>query len=114
MFLPSLPGWDGLHPLVVHFPIALLLVAPVFVVLGLVLPRAGRGFLVGALVLPRLLRRPEKPGLTTVLTLGFLVAYLYATTVLANAAHAGGQLVHAHGVHAKVAPANVVSDGDDR
>ncbi len=32
---PPFPSWDGLHPLIVHFPIALLLVAPLFVVLGL-------------------------------------------------------------------------------
>lgn len=30
---PPLPAWDGLHPLVVHFPIALAFVAPLFVVL---------------------------------------------------------------------------------
>lgn len=33
--LPRLPDWDGLHAFVAHFPIALLLVAPVFVLLGL-------------------------------------------------------------------------------
>ncbi|MEN1679035.1 MAG: DUF2231 domain-containing protein [Planctomycetota bacterium] len=33
--LPALPpSWDGFHPLVVHFPIALLAVAPIFVLLG--------------------------------------------------------------------------------
>ena len=31
---PPIPSWDGLHPLIVHFPIALLLVAPLLVVLG--------------------------------------------------------------------------------
>ncbi len=36
--LPPWPGWDGLHPLVIHFPIALLLTAPVFVVLAIVWP----------------------------------------------------------------------------
>jgi len=51
MSLPPIPDWDALHPLIVHFPIALLLVAPLFVVIGLVLPRSGRGFLVAALVL---------------------------------------------------------------
>ncbi len=33
--LPPPPPVEGLHPLIVHFPIALLLVAPVLVVLGL-------------------------------------------------------------------------------
>ena len=33
--LPPIPGWYELHPLVVHFPIALLLIAPLFVLLGL-------------------------------------------------------------------------------
>jgi uncharacterized membrane protein len=47
---PPLPSWDGLHPLIVHFPIALLIVAPLFVVLGIVL-RRGRSFLWAALLL---------------------------------------------------------------
>ena len=50
--LPPIPAWDALHPLVVHFPVALLLVAPILVLLGLVLePKRGRGLLVAALVL---------------------------------------------------------------
>ena len=48
---PPWPGWDGLHPLVIHFPIALLLVAPLFVLLGAVMPRRGRAFSVTALIL---------------------------------------------------------------
>jgi uncharacterized membrane protein len=47
---PPLPAWDGLHPLIVHFPIALLLIVPLFVLLGLV-PRVGPGFRLAALVL---------------------------------------------------------------
>ena len=34
-----LPIWNTLHPLTVHFPIALLLVAPLFILAGIVLPR---------------------------------------------------------------------------
>jgi len=50
--LPPVPSWDGLHPLIIHFPIGLLLVAPVFILLGaLVEPRRGRMFLIAALVL---------------------------------------------------------------
>jgi uncharacterized membrane protein len=30
------PGWDGLHRLIAHFPIILLLVAPLFVIMGAV------------------------------------------------------------------------------
>ena len=48
---PPIPAWDGLHPLIVHFPIALLLVAPVLVVLGLVFSKSSRGFFLSALVL---------------------------------------------------------------
>lgn len=50
--LPPIPSWDGLHPLVVHFPVALLLVAPLLVLVGLMLkPERGRGLLLSALVL---------------------------------------------------------------
>ena len=48
---PPIPTWDGLHPLVVHFPIALLRVAPLFMLAGLVLPKRGRPFAIAALVL---------------------------------------------------------------
>ncbi|HXJ96027.1 MAG TPA: DUF2231 domain-containing protein [Terriglobia bacterium] len=50
--LPPIPDWNRLHPLIVHFPIALLLVAPVFVILGALLaPTKGRSFLTSALIL---------------------------------------------------------------
>ena len=50
--LPFVPSWNGLHPLIVHFPIALLFVAPLFVILGIVVgPLKGRPFLVSALIL---------------------------------------------------------------
>lgn len=49
--LPPMPGWDGLHPLIIHFPIALLIVAPVLVLLGTFLKGRDRVFLISALVL---------------------------------------------------------------
>jgi len=48
---PPMPAWDGLHPLVVHFPVALLLVAPLIVLLSLVLRRHATGLSIAALVL---------------------------------------------------------------
>ena len=36
MLLPS-PGWNGLHPLMIHFSITLLLLAPLFLLRGTVL-----------------------------------------------------------------------------
>jgi len=50
--LPPIPSWEGLHPLIVHFPIVLLLVAPLLVVVGAVLkPEKGRQVLYVALAL---------------------------------------------------------------
>jgi uncharacterized membrane protein len=49
--LPPMPSWDGLHPLIIHFPIALLIVAPVLVLLGTFIKGRGRAFLMSALVL---------------------------------------------------------------
>lgn len=48
---PPIPDWDGLHPLVVHFPIALLYVAPVFVLLAIVTRKHADGFLLSAVIL---------------------------------------------------------------
>jgi len=49
--LPPQPPWEGLHPLVVHFPIALLFITPVFVLLAAFLGKHGRWFGLTALML---------------------------------------------------------------
>ncbi|HWP02965.1 MAG TPA: DUF2231 domain-containing protein [Gemmatimonadaceae bacterium] len=38
-WLPPVPPWEGLHPLVIHFPIALLFIVPLFVLFGMFAPR---------------------------------------------------------------------------
>ena len=50
---PAIPSWDALHPLIIHFPIALLLIAPIFIrVVGAALtPAKGRSYLIAAMVL---------------------------------------------------------------
>jgi uncharacterized membrane protein len=49
---PAIPSWDALHPLIIHFPIALLLIAPIFIVVGAVLtPAKGRSYQITAMVL---------------------------------------------------------------
>jgi uncharacterized membrane protein len=51
-YLPPIPSWDGLHPLIIHFPIVLLLVAPLFIVIGAFMStKAGRYMYLAALVL---------------------------------------------------------------
>ncbi len=50
--LPPIPTWDALHPLIIHFPIALLFIAPLCIVLGAAMkPDKGRSYLIAALVL---------------------------------------------------------------
>jgi uncharacterized membrane protein len=50
--LVPIPTWQAMHPLIVHFPIALLFVAPLFVIIGAFLAsEKGRGFLLTALIL---------------------------------------------------------------
>jgi uncharacterized membrane protein len=50
--LSAIPSWNELHLLIIHFPIALLLVAPLFMIAGAVLGASrGRAFLVSAFVL---------------------------------------------------------------
>lgn len=48
---PPFPTWNELHPLVIHFPIVLLLLVPLFVVLSLIFRANARAFHVSALVL---------------------------------------------------------------
>jgi uncharacterized membrane protein len=36
--IPLIPEWQQMHPLIVHFPIAILLVAPVFILVGILRP----------------------------------------------------------------------------
>ncbi|MHB1158104.1 MAG: DUF2231 domain-containing protein [Phycisphaerales bacterium] len=49
--LPPIPPWNAIHPMIVHFPIALLLIAPLFVLLGITRGPWGRAFSVAGLLL---------------------------------------------------------------
>lgn len=49
MDIPPIPSWEAAHPIVVHFPLGLLLVAPVLVVLSLLVPKLRRGIALSAL-----------------------------------------------------------------
>jgi uncharacterized membrane protein len=52
LHFPPIPSWDGLHPLIIHFPIALLSIAPIFVVVGAALtPAKGRPYLIAAMII---------------------------------------------------------------
>ena len=51
LFFPPIPQWEGMHVLIVHLPIALLLVSPLFVLLGMLPGRQRTGTRVAALVL---------------------------------------------------------------
>jgi len=156
---PPLPPWEGLHVLVVHMPIGLLVVASVFVLLASVFPRwfgtsalillvlgtlgawlavatgeaardmvedgpdpmwevlerheelgelarnvfAGLTVLYAVIVLvPLVWKKAARPTVAVITNLVFLVLLLGANTLLANAAHLGGHLVHLYGVRAQL------------
>jgi uncharacterized membrane protein len=158
---PALPPWDGMHPLMVQFPLALLLAAPLLVLVSLVarqtwrpwavaglmvmalgtlaiwfaagtghaagqlvekspalqqaisrheaIAMAARGLFTGltllyaAIVLVPLWRRWRLPdSFTMTVHVLFLALYVACTGVLAQAANAGGHLVHEYGVRAMV------------
>ena len=40
MHLPPIPAWESLHPLIIHFPIVLLLLSPLFLLIGAALSPA--------------------------------------------------------------------------
>lgn len=48
---PPIPPFNAIHPIVVHFPIALLMVVPLIIVCGLLCAPHRRGFIASALVL---------------------------------------------------------------
>ncbi|MCA9293360.1 MAG: hypothetical protein KDA20_06065 [Phycisphaerales bacterium] len=158
--IPPMPPWDGMHPLVVHFPIALMFAVPVTLLMALVWQKHTRALLVCSALLMVLgtfgawlatstgsaaeelaegiagvdsaLDRHEELGeaarnFMTVLAavlcvgvgacfvwpkkighravvaggLGYLLAHAACTLAVANAAHAGGRLVHEFGVQAR-------------
>jgi uncharacterized membrane protein len=49
--LAQINNWGSLHPLIIHFPIALLFVAPLFIVLGIVIQKLLKPFYICALIL---------------------------------------------------------------
>ena len=49
--MPPLPPWTSLHPLIIHFPIGLLFVAPLFIVGALLWRRSREGWSLAALAL---------------------------------------------------------------
>jgi len=49
---PPLPAWDSFHPLIVHFPIALLFLSPLFILISAVpRPPKGKPYMIAALVI---------------------------------------------------------------
>jgi uncharacterized membrane protein len=49
-WLPIPTTWDGLHPVIIHFPLGVLMIAPLFVFLGMVKPERWKLFSVSGLI----------------------------------------------------------------
>ena len=63
--LPPIPTWDALHPLIIHFPIGLLFIAPIMIVLGIIFKKHSTCLFVSALIL---------------MTIGTIAAYVAVST----------------------------------
>lgn len=49
---PPMPTWESLHPLIIHYPIVLLLLSPLFIVISAILsPPKGRPYMIAALII---------------------------------------------------------------
>lgn len=49
--IPPMPSWNSLHPFIVHFPIALLLLCPLFILISTILPPPkGRPYMAASLL----------------------------------------------------------------
>jgi uncharacterized membrane protein len=52
LHFPPWPTWDSLHPLIIHFPIALLLLCPLFILISAIpAPPKGKPYMVAALTI---------------------------------------------------------------
>lgn len=51
LHIPPLPTWDSLHPLIIHFPIVLLLVGPCFILVSALMPLRGKPYMLTGLLL---------------------------------------------------------------
>lgn len=47
----KLPGWEGMHPMVVHFPIGLLVILPLLLLLSLVIKEQNKCFTNASLII---------------------------------------------------------------
>jgi uncharacterized membrane protein len=70
---PPIPSWDALHPLIIHFPIALLLVVPFLIVVGA-------------------LRPPERGQTILYVAMGLMIAGTLGTFLAVASGEAAGRL----------------------
>jgi uncharacterized membrane protein len=84
--IPPIPPWDALHPLVVHFPLALLFTAPVLVLVAGITHCGRKAFAGSALI---------------IMVIGTIAAYVATSTGdaaadIANPPLRMGDLIHDH------------------
>lgn len=49
---PPMPSWDSLHPMIIHFPLVLLLITPLFLLIGAALsPSKGSPYILAGLLM---------------------------------------------------------------